>query len=318
MHHSMKKALAITVLMLSALLMQAQQLHISQIHIRDPFILVDGDTYYMYATSSQNGIGGVAVYSSKDLENWSAPKQVLTLPEDNWSTGFIWAPEVHKYKGKYYIFATVNCPVEWKQQRNDWTKSTCRGTQVFRSSSPTGPFKAISKLPQTPMDYMALDGTLFVEDRQPYMVFCHEWVQLGDGTVEYVKLSKDLSSAVGNPVRMFCGSAFKLAPPDAPEYVTDGCFLYRTKTGKLLMIWATFGPEGYAECIAESVTGKIYGPWRQQETPLFSKDGGHAMIFTGLDGRLRLVLHAPNSPGGAERACIFLLEDTGDTLRIIE
>ena len=38
------------------------------------------------------------------------------------------------------------------------------------------------------------------------------------------------------------------------------------------------------------------------------------MIFKTLDGQLRLVLHQPNYPGGAERAKIFEIEDTGDKL----
>ena len=46
------------------------------------------------------------------------------------------------------------------------------------------------------------------------------------------------------------------------SYVTDGCFLYATKTGKLLLIWSNFGNEGYAVGIAESTTGKILGPWK--------------------------------------------------------
>ena len=139
---------------------------------------------------------------------------------------------------------------------------------------------------QTPIDYMALDGTLYVEDNQPYMVFCHEWVQIVDGTVEYVRLDKDLAEAIGSPVRMFNGSACCVAEP-GESYVTDGCFMYRTRTGKLLMIWASFGPDGYAECVAESLTGKISGPWRQQSEPLFKKDGGHAMISSlpGLTAR---------------------------------
>jgi hypothetical protein len=40
------------------------------------------------------------------------------------------------------------------------------------------------------------------------------------------------------------------------------------------------------------------------------------MIFTRFDGQLMLVLHQPND-AGRERARLFELEDTGDTLRIV-
>ena len=55
---------------------------------------------------------------------------------------------------------------------------------------------------------MALDGTLWVENNVPYMVYCHEWVQLhGDGTMELVELSEDLSQTIGTPMVLFNGSA---------------------------------------------------------------------------------------------------------------
>lgn len=313
----MKRPISLLALILLAFSLQAQNLTLQDIHIRDPFILVDGGTYYLYASSSVDGVGGVAVYTSKDLQNWTDRKQVMTIPEGNWSRGGIWAPEVHKYKGRYYLFATINEPTTWKMSREDWPDYTYRATQIFCAKSPMGPFVPTARFPQPPIDCMTLDGTLFVEDNEPYMVYCHEWVQTVDGTVEYVKLDRKLSRAVSAPVRMFCGSTCPVAEPGESNYVTDGCFMYRTKTGKLLMIWASFGPDGYAECIAESLSGKLAGPWRQQSEPLFKQDGGHAMIFTDLDGKLRLVLHSPNG-GGMERAKLFTLEDTGDTLRIAE
>jgi hypothetical protein len=168
---------------------------------------------------------------------------------------------------------------------------------------------------------MCLDGTLWVENGTPYMIYCHEWVEMMDGTMELVELKKDLSATVGQPMRLFCASAAEWSTGSPRKdgsrtYVTDGCFLYRTKTGKLLMIWSSFKNGEYAVGIAESTTGKVIGPWRQQENLLFDKHGGHGMIFKTFDGRLCVVLHAPNSPGGAERAHIFEIEDLGDTLRL--
>jgi hypothetical protein len=61
----------------------------------------------------------------------------------------------------------------------------------------------------TPTSMMTLDGTFWVEDGVPYMVFCNEWVQVSDGTIEYMLLKDDLSDAAGPPVRMFRGSEAK-------------------------------------------------------------------------------------------------------------
>lgn len=84
------------------------------------------------------------------------------------------------------------------------------------------------------------------------------------------------------------------------------------------MIWSSFAETGYAVGIAESTTGKLAGPWRQHPEPLMAEDGGHGMLFRTFEGKLCLVLHQPNSPGGRERARLFEIEDTGDALRIKE
>src|SRR5208283_5178235 len=62
-------------------------------------------------------------------------------------------------------------------------------------ASPPGP-----RIPwELPEDMMTLDGTFWVEDGVPYMVYCHEWVQIVNGTVEMIRLADDLSGTVGEP-----------------------------------------------------------------------------------------------------------------------
>lgn len=300
---------------------------LEDIHIRDPFILTDvaAKKYYMYRTSDSitpagKVIGGVEVFQSKDLKNWEGPELVMRIPEGNGLTGTVWAPEVHKHNGRYYLFATINSDIKWKKSLGGWPELTARGTQIFHSDSPDGPFRPFSKFTTTPMDWMALDGTLWVEEGKPYMVFCHEWVQTIDGTMEVVELKPDLSEMAGAPQTLFYGSApdwstgGKTNDSTLENFVTDGCYLYSTRSGKLLMIWSSFSNGDYAIGIAESVTGSVRGPWRQQEKPLFVKNGGHGMIFKTLDGQLCLILHQPNSPYGSERARIFRLKDCGDTI----
>ena len=307
----------------------AQTLTLKDINIRDPFIMPmeKEGVYYMYATSptQENGktYGGMVAYKSKDLKHWSEPVRVFDVPRDNWLTGIVWAPEVHKYQGKYYLFATLNSDIVWKAPLKDHPHYVHRATQIFWADNPEGPFLPFdNKLPHTPMGQMCLDGTLWVEDNgTPYMIYCHEWVEMMDGTMEMLELKPDLSGTVGQPVRLFCASAAEwstgtLRADGIRTYVTDGCFLYRTKNGKLLMIWSSFKNGEYAIGIAESVTGKVVGPWRQQPEPLFDKHGGHGMIFKTFEGKLCLVLHAPNSPGGQERAHIFEIEDLGNTLKL--
>lgn len=311
-----------TALFLSLLLSVSvigQTIKLEDIYIRDPYILTADGQYYLYRTVTEinmdgKQIGGVEVFSSKDLRNWSGPEKVFTVPDNNWITGAVWAPEVHYYQGKYYLFATLNSHLTWKKKRPDWPAYTYRGTQIFYADKPNGPFLPFDLVSHTPMDNMALDGTLWVEDGKPYMIYCHEWVEVVDGEMVLVELKADLSATIGQPLRLFCASDAPWTPQEHTRYITDGCFLYKTKNGKLLMIWSSFSKDGYAIGIAESTTGKVTGPWKQHPEPLLSENGGHGMLFHTIEGKLCLILHQPNDPAGEEKARIFELEDTGSTL----
>lgn len=301
-------------------------LSLENIRMRDVCILADQTTKTYYAISSgrapvREGFRNstVRAYTSKDLINWEGPHTIFQTPVNLWGDVNIigiWAPEMHFYKGKYYLFATFDTDSKFPEQWRDWLPRVKRGTQVLVGDSPLGPFKPFQNHSTLPADMMTLDGTLWTEDNVPYMVFAHEWVQIKDGTIERIRLKDDLSETVGEPVRLFDGSDAPWArkSPQYGCYVTDGPYLYLSKSGKLFMIWSSFSHTGYTTGVAVSDSGKLAGPWKQQAAPLFSADGGHGMIFKRFDGQLMLVLHSPNKM--TERAKLFELEDTGETLRI--
>ena len=263
------------------------------IHIRDPFILNEDGTYYLYGTRGktcwveQDGIDG---YVSEDLETWEGPFEVFHKPAGFWGDRCYWAPEVHVYKGAYYMFATFS--------NSSLSK---KGTLILKADKPLGPYHLHSDGKVTPEQWNCLDGTFYVSpDGTPYMVFCHEWLDLKDGEICYVQLSDDLTRAVSEPVTMFAASAGKpwvkpvFMKETGDSYVTDGPFMYRKRNGELLMLWASYGENGYAEALARSDSGEITGNWTTDPVPLFDRDGGHGMIFKAEDGTEYLVLHQPN------------------------
>ena len=304
-------------------------LTLADFRAHDPCILADSGTktYYLYTAARPQETGqnrsGVVAYKSKDLKTWEGPRVVFVIPDGMWANPAhgLWAPEVHFYNGKYYLFATLmNNDSVIEKPPASWRTVIRRGTQIFASQSPEGPFQSLGNKPAPPEDFSSLDGTLYIEDGTPYMVYAHEWVQTIDGTMEAVPLKPDLSEAAGEPIYLFKASDAPwlkdqyLASKRPRHYVTDGPFLYRTKTGKLLMVWSSWKDQIYTETVAYSLSGKLQGPWRQSE-PLLTDDSGHGMIFHAFDGRLMLVVHhATMSP--LSRAEIFELEDTGDALRI--
>ena len=347
------KLMALGALLLASAALHAQQpvqskLALADIPAHDPWILADrpSRTYYMYTSArgsmSPDQHSGVIAYESTDLKSWSGPHLVYEVADGSWAdpTAGVWAPEVHFYKGKYYLFATLN---NYKQplpgsaapaQKNDAGQGTGpniqitydgsgqhpRGTEVFMSDSPLGPFKEIADKPIPPMDYMTLDGTFYVETGIPYMVYSHEWTQLVDGNMEAIQMKPDLSGAAGAPFFLFKASdapwfGQRHDTQNVPQiYVTDGPELWRTSKGALIMLWSSYRDNIYVEALAHSASGKLAGPWKQDGV-LVGDDSGHGMLFRTFDGRLMLVLHHPFD-GRYSRAKLYNMEDTGTSVRV--
>lgn len=294
-------------------------IYIRDLNARDPFILVDKKEkkYYLYTNKppkEANGRPAIACHVSTDLKWWTKKKIVFQCDENFWGPLDYWAPEVHMWKGKYYLFCSF---------RNVGGYRRC---QCLVADKLDGPFIPMINKPVTPEGWHCLDGTLYVDrSAKPWMVFCHEWTQVQDGQMVATALSDDLSEAVGEPVILFRASeAPWKGTPNKGEYppvvgwgrITDGPFMYRAKNGELLMLWSSFSSTGYTIGYARSKSGEITGQWIQETEPIYSQDGGHGMIFTDLDGKLVLTIHSPNV-NGKERILLFDMDDCDGKLRII-
>lgn len=281
----------------------------SEIYIRDPFVLPYKGKYYMYGTrgpeSWADKATGLDVYVSENLEEWTGPQEVFRRPDDFWATRDFWAPEVYEYNGAFYMFVSLKSDIER------------RGTFILKANAPDGSFKPYSER-ITPKEWEALDGTLYIDKKgTPYMVFSHEWVQITDGQICAVELAPDLSRAVGKPFTLIRASeAPWTVANDGKIYVTDGPYLLRLSSGRLAMLWSSFGSKGYAVGIAYSLNGEIDGKWVHEKEPLFETDGGHAMVFNTFDGKKLMALHYPNETT-KERPYFYELVETKEILKRI-
>lgn len=315
---------------------QATEMLLPQMPLHDPYILAYAPTrtYYLYTSNvpalTQVKRVGTMAYTSKDLKHWTAPKVVFTVPEGFWAEQGGWAPEVHAYKGRFYLLTTLHNEKKPLPQPLPLGHETyMRGTIIAVSDSPDGPFVPVkTDGPTPPADFMTLDGTLYVDrSGKPWMVYAHEWLQVTDGTIEAVPLKDDLTGSTGDPVVLFKAS-------DAPwineqavptmagsRYVTDGPELFRSKDGHLLMLWSSYEHQSdkipgshYVQTIARSASAELNGPWIQL-APLVKQDSGHGMLFQTFDGRLMMVLHRPFK--GA-RGKLYEMRDSGDHLEIVK
>lgn len=295
------------------------------IHIRDPFVLFENGQYYMYGTRPENyGIrtGGFDAYVSSDLDNWSKPISCFDSEKYNLNNGANWAPEVHKYNGQYYMLASFTM------------QNGLLGNYILQSDSPLGPFVPLTDRAITPGEQSCIDGTLYVQDGVPYIIYSHDWpdhyVAVEDayiGEICAAQLREDLSEIVGEPWVLFASneSPISKATPhhtvyndqNCVRYGSDAPFVQKLTDGSLILTWSPYLNDNYVVLSVISKNGDIKGPWVHMEKPLFDKNGGHAMFFDACDGRHCMCLHAPEQEN-CERAHIFEVEQIDGVLRVIK
>lgn len=297
--------------------------------LHDPWILANAadKTYYLYTSNvaRMSGISGAGtmVYRSHDLMHWEPPVVVFHATDEHWAHDGAWAPEVHLWKGRYFLFTTVHDEASPLPPGKNAARPTYRrGTIVASSDSPMGPFHPLNpEQPLPPADFMTLDGTLYVDPAgTPWLVYAHEWLQKTDGTIEAVPLRSDLSQRTGDPIHLFKASdapwlnAGITPSTAAAQYVTDGPELFRTRDNHLLMLWSSYSADNkYIQTVARSRSGTIQGPW-EQLSPLVYEDSGHGMLFHAFDGTLLMVLHRPFKNA---RGKIYEMRDAGDHLEVV-
>ena len=296
---------------------------LDSIRLSDPSILADKNTATYYMT----GTGGM-LWKSKDLRKWSGPYNVTKTDPKSWMgpRPMIWAAELHAYKGKFYYFATfTNRNVILETVKENIINR--RASHVLVSDNPDGPYVPMKDPTYLPEDKPTLDGTFWVDaDGKPYLIYCHEWLQNWNGTIEKIELKPDLSGTIGKRKILFFASDSPWSKERneagniVPNKVTDGPYLFRTKTGKLGMIWTSWAFGDYTQGVAYSESGTLDGPWVQEKEPITPPNYGHGMLFRTLEGKLLMSVHSHNSVNGrtVRIPCLFEVDDSGDKIVVGE
>jgi hypothetical protein len=140
----------------------------------------------------------------------------------------------------------------------------------------------------------------------------------------YMPLSKDLTRRTAEPTTIFRASEATWSKEmnsigeatfalKMPGWVTDGPQLFRTQTGRLGMLWSSWGEHRYAQGVAYSTSGSIKGPWVQEKEALKGDNSGHGMLFRTFEGKLLFILHHAEEKG-PRKPQIWNVDDSGDKL----
>ena len=230
----------------------------------DPSIIRDGEDYYI-VNSSFNYYPGLLIWTSKDLVNWKPVTHALKK-----SVGSVWAPDLVKYKGKFYIYFPANDTnyVVWADAIN-------------------GPWS-------DPIDLKIgnIDPGHFVDDKG------NRFIYFSNGS--YVTLSADGLSIVGKETSAYEGwkipkewsiECFCL---EGPKMMKRGDYFYLT-----VAEGGTAGP-ATSHMVISARSKSPFGPWENSPyNPIIrTKDSsekwwskGHATLIDDVNGKWWMVFH---------------------------
>ena len=281
--------------------------------IGDPFVLNDGEKYFMYATSAKDGF---LFFESDDLKSWKkcgyCYKGTAVTEND------YWAPEVYKIGEKYYMLFTAR-----------QTASHSLRLWLAESESPRGPFINVYDKPILDFGYAVIDGTLFFDDDGKIYLYysrdCSENVINGVHTSEIYCVGFDAEKLCvsGEPVKI-CSPDVKWETEHSAEWRWNEApaVIKRGDTYYLNYSVNCFDSREYSVGAATSSAPMANFKKRADNPVLKYREGEfsgpeHNCFFKNKKGELMTAFHIHtfyDKPSGNRRACIarvYFTEDGG-------
>jgi len=234
----------------------------------DPSILKDGDDYYM-TFSSFDAYPGLVIWRSRDLVNWQPIGPTLFK-----NVGAVWAPDLVKHRGRYYIYFPGVGPY--------------RSNYVIWADNIRGPWSAPIDLKIPRID----PGHAVGPDGKRYLFLSAGYL---------VQLADDGLSVTGEPRHVYGGWKY---PADwiVETFAQEGPKILR-RGGYYYMVLAEGGTSGppTGHMIVAARSKSIEGPWenspynpilrtRSRDERWWSK--GHGTLVEDAAGRWWMVYHA--------------------------
>jgi len=259
-----------------------QQKNLENPLMADPTIFVDNGIYYLYGTGGGRGDSeGFKVYTSTDQVSWKDEGFALKRGESYGTKGF-WAPQVFKYKSRYYMAYTANEHIA-----------------IAVSDHPAGPFKQQTL---APLDAPVKIIDPFVWIDPSGIVYLYH-VRLQEGNRIFVaEMDASLSAMKESTLKECINATANWEDTQrVPWKVTEGPTVLKHK-GLYYMIYSAndFRNPDYA--IGYATAKSPAGPWTKYKgNPIISTKNtgengtGHGDVFIDNKGQMSYVLHTHNS-----------------------
>ena len=173
---------------------------------------------------------------------------------------------------------------------------------------------------------MLFRSTLYIEGERVFLIFSHSFEDVKKGDMCIAELSSDLLNIKSEITTLFSAEEALWAKPipfakvefgmEGDVYFTDGPSVYKKKNGQLVILWSSWGENGYTVGQTVSESGNIQGPWTHVDKPVFERDGGHGMFFETIEGERQYTLHYPNRKG-EEHPVFMKIEESEKGIVII-
>ena len=304
------------------------------IQLADPYIMKASDgIYYMVGTGGV--LTGFKAYSSTDLMDWK-DEGAIYQPDTStsWCVKNFWAPEMYKYKGKFYLLFSA----DWRNNPNNDAETFRIGVAV--ADYPKGPFKNLHNRPLFDPGYPIIDANLLFEGDKIFLYYsrcCYkhpvesdfsQWAKekgmydsIEESWIYGVEMKPDFSGIIGEPVAL-------LRPPlsmndkqaewesrsvtagEANRRWSEGSAIFKKNDVYYMMYSANFfGGKNYAVGYA---TSKFpLGPFvKADNNPVLQKNieqggvvtgTGHNSVAVAPDGTMLCVYHGRTTKTGENR-----------------
>lgn len=271
----------------------------------DPWVIEHNGKYYW--SQSNNAGGEICLWESDSLDTMGERRAVWKAPRRGPVSRELWAPEVHFFNGRFYIYFAAD---------NGENKNHLSYVLVSETDDPFskyelhGPFYTGDDPELKLGNRWAIDSTVFVHKEKPYLIWSG-WEDDRDVQYLYIAPLNAERTQTTAPRVKICHNADYLwertEERRGSRGLAEGPETLQAPNGRVFLSYscgASWLPT-YKVGLLELVGDDPLDPqaWKKFDKPWFERDEfnfgvGHGSFARDQDGLLRYIYHAKTRPEG--------------------